>query len=76
TNSSTGTLTSAQQGRLTEVKTLQAQIDAWNTRLAAYRDQLTRQFTAMETALASLKSQTSALAGLSPSMLSTPGSSG
>lgn len=76
TNSSTGTLTSAQQGRLTEVKTLQAQIDDWNTRLAAYRDQLTRQFTAMETALASLKSQTSSLTGLSTSMLSNPGSSG
>ncbi|HVN14059.1 MAG TPA: flagellar filament capping protein FliD [Kineosporiaceae bacterium] len=75
TNSSTGVLTSAQQGRLTEVKNLQAQIDDWDTRLQAYRDQLTQQFTAMETALASLKSQTSSLAGLSTSMLSNSGSS-
>jgi flagellar hook-associated protein 2 len=75
TNSTTGLLTSARQGRLTEVKDLQSQIDDWDTRLAAYRDQLTQQFTAMETALASLKSQTGALAGLSTSMLSTPGSS-
>ena len=73
--STTGVLTSARQGRLTEVKNLQSQIDDWDTRLAAYRDQLTQQFTAMETALATLKSQTSSLAGLSTSMLSNSSSS-
>ena len=57
------------------MKTLQAQIDDWDTRLADYRAQLTTQFTAMETALAALKSQTSSLAGLSTSMLSSQRSS-
>jgi flagellar hook-associated protein 2 len=64
TAASTGTLTSAQQGRQTEVKDLQDQIDEWDRRLAAYRATLTTQFTAMETALASLKSQTSSIASL------------
>jgi flagellar hook-associated protein 2 len=75
TNSSTGVLTSAQHGRLQEVTNLQSQIDDWDTRLQAYRDQLTQQFTAMETALASLKSQTSSLAGLTTSTLSNSNSS-
>ena len=75
TNSSAGVLTSAQQGRRQEVKNLQDQIDDWDTRLSAYRDQLTQQFTAMETALATLRSQTSALSGLSTSMLSNSSSS-
>jgi flagellar hook-associated protein 2 len=75
TNSTTGVLTSAQKGRLAEVKNLQSQIDDWDERLTAYRNQLTQQFTAMETALATLKSQTSSLSGLSTSMLPTPGSS-
>jgi flagellar hook-associated protein 2 len=75
TKSGTGILTTAQQGRLTAVKTLQDQIDAWDQRLTDYRTQLTQQFTAMETALATLKSQTSALSGLSTSMLSSSSSS-
>jgi flagellar hook-associated protein 2 len=65
TQSGTGTLSSAKQGRLNSVTSLQDQIDAWDQRLADYRAQLTRQFTAMETALATLKSQTGALSGLS-----------
>ena len=32
-----GVLTSAQHGRLTEVKNLQSQIDDWDHRLSAYR---------------------------------------
>ena len=64
TAASTGMVTSAQQGRQTEVKDLQNQIDEWDRRLAAYRATLTTQFTAMETALASLKSQTSSIASL------------
>jgi flagellar hook-associated protein 2 len=75
TKSGTGILTAAQQGRLTAVKTLQDQIDAWDQRLTDYRNQLTAQFTAMETALATLKSQTGALSGLSTSMLSNSSSS-
>lgn len=74
TKSATGIVTTAQQGRLAQVKTLQDQIDAWDQRLTDYRNQLTQQFTAMETALATLKSQTSALSGLSTSMLSSSSS--
>jgi flagellar hook-associated protein 2 len=73
TRSGTGLVTTARQGRLTQVKTLQDQIDAWDQRLTDYRNQLTRQFTAMETALAALKSQTGALSGLS--LLANSGSS-
>ena len=69
TKSSTGALASAQQSRLSAVKGYQSQIDRWDQRLTTYREMLTRQFTAMETALASLKSQTSFLAGMSTSML-------
>ena len=75
TNSTTGALTTAQQTYQNEVKSLQDDIDAWDTRLADYRASLTTQFTAMETALATLKSQTSALSGLSTSMLGNSSSS-
>jgi flagellar hook-associated protein 2 len=75
TAATTGTLSSAQKGRQTEVKTLQDQIDDWDTRLAAYRATLTAQFTAMETAIASLKNQTSSLAGLIGSSSSSSSSS-
>lgn len=64
TNSTTGMLTSAQQGRQAAIKDLQDQIDAWNSRLSAYRETLTRQFTVMETTLAQLKSSMTALSGL------------
>jgi flagellar hook-associated protein 2 len=74
TRSGTGLVTTARQGRLAQVKTLQDQIYAWDQRLTDYRAQLTQQFTAMETALAKLKSQTSALSGLSTSMLSNSNS--
>ena len=59
------------------MKSLQDDIDAWDTRLADYHAaSLTTQFTAMETALATLKkSQTSALSGLSTSMLGNSSSS-
>ena len=46
------------------VKSLQEQIDGWDRRLATYRALLSRQFTAMETAIATLKSQTSSIASL------------
>jgi flagellar hook-associated protein 2 len=75
TAATTGTLSSAQKGRQSEVKTLQDQIDDWDTRLAAYRATLTAQFTAMETAIASLKNQTSSLAGLIGSSSSSSSSS-
>ncbi|HYY12610.1 MAG TPA: flagellar filament capping protein FliD [Kineosporiaceae bacterium] len=59
-----GSLASAAQSRTDRIKQLQTQIDDWDTRLADYRTMLTRQFTAMETAIASLKSQTSSIASL------------
>lgn len=64
TDTATGSLTVAQQRRVDDVKDLQSQIDAWDIRLAARRATLTRQFTAMETALASLKSSSSAITNL------------
>ena len=64
TDSSTGALSQAQQSRVDDVKDFQAQIDAWDVRLTARRATLTRQFTAMETALASLKSSSSAITNL------------
>jgi flagellar hook-associated protein 2 len=64
TDKSTGALARAQQSRVDDVKAFQEQIDAWDIRLATRRTTLTRQFTAMETALASLKSSSSAITNL------------
>lgn len=64
TDKSTGSLAQAQQGRVDDVKDFQTQIDAWDIRLAARRTTLTRQFTAMETALSKLKSSSSAITNL------------
>jgi flagellar hook-associated protein 2 len=64
TDKSTGALVRAQQSRVDDVKSFQDQIDAWDIRLAARRATLTRQFTAMETALASLKNSSSAITNL------------
>jgi flagellar hook-associated protein 2 len=60
-----GMLSAAKDGRDNVVKDLQKQIDSWDTRLETYRAMLSRQFTAMETAIATLKSQTSFLSSLS-----------
>jgi flagellar hook-associated protein 2 len=75
TNSTTGSLSTAQQTYQSQIKSLQNSIDGWDTRLAAYRASLTTRFTAMETALAALKSQTTAISGLSTRMLGSSGSS-
>jgi flagellar hook-associated protein 2 len=64
TDTSSGALSQAKQNRVDDVKDFQAQIDAWEIRLAARRATLTRQFTAMEVALASLKSSSSAITNL------------
>jgi len=61
TATGTGMLSSAKSGRESAVKTLQDQIEDWDGRLAAYRASLQSQFTAMETTLAALKSQSSFL---------------
>jgi flagellar capping protein FliD len=62
-DSTTGTLTLLAQGRDTLVKDFQSRIEDWDLRLAARKESLTRQFTAMETALSSLRNQSSWLAG-------------
>jgi flagellar hook-associated protein 2 len=62
-DSTTGTLTSLAKGRDTLAKDIRDRIADWDTRLQLRKDMLTRQFTAMETALSSLKSQSSWLAG-------------
>ncbi|WP_448642578.1 flagellar filament capping protein FliD [Geodermatophilus sp. URMC 63] len=62
-DATTGTLTGLAKGRDSLAKDIQERIADWDTRLKLRRDMLTRQFTAMETALSSLKSQSSWLAG-------------
>jgi flagellar hook-associated protein 2 len=76
--SATGTVTTAEDGAHTQVKSYQKQIDAWDARLTAYRQTLSAQFTAMETAMAQLKSSMSAISQLtsSSSLLTTPSTSG
>jgi flagellar hook-associated protein 2 len=54
-----GTITSLANGQDTRAKDLQSQIADWDTRLAARKDTMTAQFSALETALASLQSQSS-----------------
>jgi flagellar hook-associated protein 2 len=64
TNTTDGALTRAQQSRVDDVKDLQSQIDDWDLRLAARRDSLQKQFTAMETAISTLKNASSSLSSL------------
>jgi flagellar capping protein FliD len=63
TNATTGTLTLLAQGRDALVKDFESRIADWELRLATRKETLTRQFTAMETALSSLKNQSTWLAG-------------
>ncbi|MCZ2819180.1 flagellar filament capping protein FliD [Modestobacter sp. VKM Ac-2977] len=67
-DSASGSLTLLGTSSDTAVKDLQSRIEAWDTRLAMRKDSLTRQFTAMETALGTLQNQgnwlASQLAGL------------
>jgi flagellar hook-associated protein 2 len=63
TNSTTGTLTLLAKGRDDLAADFKDRIADWDLRLAARREALTRQFTAMETALSSLKNQSTWLAG-------------
>ncbi|RNL78252.1 flagellar filament capping protein FliD [Nocardioides marmorisolisilvae] len=64
-----GTITNSINGRNSTIKQLQDSITDWDTRLALRQDTLTKQFTAMETALQQLQSQqnwlTSQLSSLS-----------
>jgi flagellar capping protein FliD len=62
-DATTGTLVSLANGQDSLVKDIQDRIAAWDLRLAKRKETLTRQFTAMETALSSLKNQSTWLAG-------------
>lgn len=64
-----GTITTSIKGRNTTIKRMQDSIEDWDTRLALRQETLTKQFTAMETALQQMNSQsnwlTSQLSSLS-----------
>jgi flagellar hook-associated protein 2 len=62
-DSATGSLVKLAEGQDSMVKDIQNRIEAWDFRLAKRKETLTRQFTAMETALSSLKNQSTWLAG-------------
>jgi flagellar hook-associated protein 2 len=59
----TGTITSAITGHNSEIKELQDDISTWDTRLELRRSTLNSQFTALETAMNQMTSQSSWLAG-------------
>lgn len=58
-----GTLTTSITGRNSEIKQMQDSISDWDTRLALRQDSLQRQFTALETALSQMNSQSNWLSG-------------
>jgi flagellar capping protein FliD len=63
TDTTTGTLTLLAKGRDSLAENIQDKIEAWDVRLVNRKATLTRQFTAMETALSGLQNQSSWLAG-------------
>jgi flagellar capping protein FliD len=62
-DATTGTLVALANGQNSLAKDIQDRIADWDLRLAKRKETLTSQFTAMETALSSLKNQSSWLAG-------------
>ncbi|WP_448625353.1 flagellar filament capping protein FliD [Geodermatophilus sp. URMC 64] len=56
-DSAAGVITALANGRDTRAKDIQSQIDAWDLRLQKRQETMTAQFNAMESALASLQSQ-------------------
>lgn len=58
-NSVDGVITTSITNRNTTIRRMQDSIEAWDTRLALRRDTLTKQFTAMETALQQMNAQSS-----------------
>jgi flagellar hook-associated protein 2 len=59
TATTTGWITTAQQGAQANVTSLQTSIDNWTTRLATIQDTYTKQYTALDVAVSSLKTQQS-----------------
>ena len=62
-DSTTGSLVKLAEGQDSLATDIKARIEAWDLRLEKRKETLTRQFTAMETALSSLKNQSTWLAG-------------
>jgi flagellar capping protein FliD len=62
-DATTGTLVSMANGQDSIIKDIQDRIADWDLRLAKRKETITAQFTAMETALSSLKNQSTWLAG-------------
>ena len=62
-DSTTGSIVALAKGKDTIAADIKNRIEAWDTRLARRKETLTRQFTAMETALSSLRNQSTWLAG-------------
>jgi flagellar capping protein FliD len=62
-DATTGSLVKLAEGKESTYKDIQDRIDAWDVRLVARKDALTKQFTGMETALSSLRNQSTWLAG-------------
>lgn len=58
-----GTVTTSINGRSTDITRMQDRIEDWDARLAVRREALVRQFTALETALSRMNTQSSWLAG-------------
>lgn len=70
----TGTLTTSITGRSAGITSLQKSIDDWTDRLELRRTTMTRQFTAMETALSKMQSQSSWLSAQISSLSSNSSS--
>jgi flagellar hook-associated protein 2 len=62
-DSATGSLVGLAKGQDSLADDIKDRIEAWDLRLAKRKEMLTRQFSAMETALSSLKNQSTWLAG-------------
>jgi flagellar hook-associated protein 2 len=65
-----GTITTSINGRNTEITRMQDSITDWDARLALRQESLQRQFTALETALSQMNSQSNWLSGQLKSMSS------
>ena len=66
-----GTVTTSINGRNSDIARMQDRIEDWDARLALRQETLTRQFTALETALSQMNSQSSWLSGQLSSLSSS-----